>query len=519
MNAKYQRVGIAIIFLVYLCVGLSVFRDYGASFDENINRDLGIRTLQYVKAKLTGDRAPSDQFFSGTISEKGPVFETFLVALESVSGLTDSRSILLLRHLGDFVVFWLGSIAFYVLMKLRFNDRIIALFGAAAFVLTPRMFAHAFYNSVDTVLAAFFIIGTLTLVRLLREMTWSIVVLHALVCAIATSIRVIGLLLSGLTVLFILFDVFQARLEMRSCKQNLSRAAVFVLLFCIFVLLLWPQLWDDPFANLLETVGRLRAANQLVYPYSLYMGSFVPVDQLPWHYLPVWMLVTIPLPLTVLFVLGIWAVARSLIKYPFMTNENKLNVLFVLLLLVPLLAVCILKPILYDDWRHFYFMYPAFLAIGLTGLHELRQRVRLHRLIAVTIFFIIAHGIIVIVHYHPYQGVYFNSLAGSQIDKNWELDYWGLSFKEGLESILRIDKEVPILITVDHPGYLNCALLEPWKRNRFKFVPLQDAKYFLSNHRQPDEYRNYSNNWYPYTNEVYAVRINGATLLGVYKLK
>ena len=42
---------------------------------------------------------------------------------------------------------------------------------------------------------------------------------------------------------------------------------------------------------------------------------------------------------------------------------------------------------------------------------------------------------------HPHQNVYFNFLAGKNIQTKFELDYWGLSNKQALEYILKNDSK------------------------------------------------------------------------------
>ena len=43
---------------------------------------------------------------------------------------------------------------------------------------------------------------------------------------------------------------------------------------------------------------------------------------------------------------------------------------------------------------------------------------------------------------HPYQNVYFNLLAGSDKRHRFELDYWGLSYKEAWNIYWKMTKEV-----------------------------------------------------------------------------
>ena len=118
---------------------------------------------------------------------------------------------------------------------------------------------------------------------------------------------------------------------------------------------------------------------------------------------------------------------------------------------------------------------------------------------------------------HPYQNVYFNFLAGknmSIIKKKFELDYWGLSYKQALEYIVRNDTNKIIkVLPANHPGKINASMLNKIERNKLEFVrSIDDAKYFLSNFRWHKEE-------YPYDNEFYSIKVDGGKIMVVYKLK
>jgi hypothetical protein len=122
------------------------------------------------------------------------------------------------------------------------------------------------------------------------------------------------------------------------------------------------------------------------------------------------------------------------------------------------------------------------------------------------------------VKYHPYQDVYFNRIAGKNMEsikQNFELDYWGLSFKEALEYILQNDGDE--IITLHFDNYCGettfFSILSREQRNRLKYVDdLNDAKYFLSNYRWHREE-------YPFKEEFYSIKVGGANIMVVYKLE
>lgn len=514
------RWAVVLFFALYLVLGMAIFADYGGSWDEPLNRDLGQTTLDYLLARAGGHPVPWATLSQGLVAEQGPFFETILSALEAGLGLQDARSILLMRHLATFLVYWLGTLAFYSLLRIRFGDRRLALAGVALLVLTPRLFAHSFYNSKDSVLSALFMIGMLTMLSFARRQTPATLVLHALVCAAAVGIRVVGLLLPAVTLVVLCLQFAGQARSKRDARRSVAAAGWYLGLLALCIFLFWPALWEHPITALLHTFQSLASARQIDNSYSLYFGDFLRVDQLPWHYLPVWMLITLPLSHLLLFAAGLWVSARGLVGSSWLTWENVQNIAFTLLFFVPLLAVIVIRPVLYDDWRHLYFVYPAFVAMAVTGLRELCARPLLRRAAWALMLLALLQGAVTIIRYHPYQNVYFNLLAGKDVESRFELDYWGLSFREGLAYVLRTDPADPLRVAVsDYPGVVNSWLLDRDQRRRLRIVPLAEADWFLSNHRQPSHFADFRARRFPCRNEAYAVRVNGATLLGVYRLR
>jgi hypothetical protein len=118
---------------------------------------------------------------------------------------------------------------------------------------------------------------------------------------------------------------------------------------------------------------------------------------------------------------------------------------------------------------------------------------------------------------HPYQNLFFNRLAGQNmtaIMQRFDMDYWGLAYRKGLEFILANDPRQHILFTAETmPGWYNLAILSPDQRQRLEHNPdpLQ-ADYYIAN------YAAHPAN-YPYSNEVFSVEVGRAKILSVFKLK
>ena len=116
---------------------------------------------------------------------------------------------------------------------------------------------------------------------------------------------------------------------------------------------------------------------------------------------------------------------------------------------------------------------------------------------------------------HPYQDIYFNALAGKpqNIKNNFEVDYWGLSYRQGLEYIMQTDKlNIIKICAANYGGKWNYPILLPEDRQRIRFVDkIDEADYFISNYslREKD---------YPLKNEYYSLTVNGLKIMSVYRL-
>src|ERR1019366_5867486 len=82
-----------VILLVFsLVIALFTYRDYGISWDEPIQRHMGMVSYDYVAG---GDTS----LLIFTYRSHGVAFELPLIFIEKLLHITDSRSIFLMRHL------------------------------------------------------------------------------------------------------------------------------------------------------------------------------------------------------------------------------------------------------------------------------------------------------------------------------------------------------------------------------------------------------------------------------------
>jgi hypothetical protein len=99
---------------------------------------------------------------------------------------------------------------------------------------------------------------------------------------------------------------------------------------------------------------------------------------------------------------------------------------------------------------------------------------------------------------------------------NFEMDYWGLSYRKALEYIAQNDPS-PVIPVYDEffwgPGANNLAILPVSDRKRIRSVKnINDAKYVITNYRWRKE-------GYSLPNEFFSIKVGNAKILSVYKLR
>jgi hypothetical protein len=508
---------VAGLFAAFLTVGLYVYRDYGISWDEEFSRtDCGQLNYDFVRT------LDSRSLLMGNEKYHGPAFELLLVALEHGIGLTDSRDIFFMRHLVTFLTFYAAVFVFFLLLRERFDDWKIAVCGVLFLILSPRIFAESFYNSKDLAFLSLYVVSMYTLVAFRRKMGLGTAVAHALACAVLVDVRIPGLVVPGCTILLATIDQKLAPGTSAAEGVRTRWPLLFTGLFIGFTVLFWPILWLNPAKHLFFAFEEMRS-----YHFSgnvLYLGRELSATSLPWHYIPVWAVVTTPILYSILFVIGLVRLTADAVRAPREFWQRPVDVPVLLCLFLPLVAIVGLHSVVYDGWRHLYFTYPAFLFVSTVGLATVVAAARAigarlpgtQALLVATIAGVLLTTAYTMVREHPFENVYFNYLAGPDMEvvrRRFDTDYWGLSYRRGLEYILAHDDAPEIVVRpANYPGPLNAGILPSDERTRLHFTYKAGGEdYFITNFRGDYDYAT--------PREAFAVTVDGGKILLVEKLK
>ena len=526
-----------LFFIIFLLVGILIFKDYGLSTDEKHNLKKGFTSIKYA-SKLLGsdiklDHANQFKWLPDLKEDKsrfhGPAFEILLAGIGIVAKIEDSRNLYLTRHFLTFLAFWISTVFFYLIILKTFNSRWLGILGCMFLILSPRIFAHSFYNSKDLAFMSFCIIAVYTLLRFIDNKNFKNAIAHALICGFLVDIRIVGIYIPFLTIFFFYADnLLNKQLDI---KNILYTPAVYVLSLILFIYIFWPFLWEDPINNFISSFINMKKFN-LWDNEILFFGKIINMNKLPWYYVPTWILITTPLLYSILFFMGlIFCSLTILLKLRVLQTKNQESyiLIFILLFFSPLVAVIMFKSVLYSGWRHMYFIYPPFILIAMAGFYYLinsKLSISLSYKFTPKLIIMLLAALSIIntswqmIKYHPHQNVYFNFLAGKKVLGKFDMDYWGLSYKQLYEYILSNSSKTRIYVTNTNkkPARLNHMILD--KESRKRIILVQDAKkadYFLTAYRRKRHVHRSELNQKPYTNEIYSISLDSKKIASVFQ--
>jgi len=449
-RARFHGLALVLLFL-FLIAGLVIVDDYGVSLDTDGQRRVAINTLNLY------DNLGWLQVDADAVRFYGAAFELPLFLLtERILGLEDPRHIYLARHVLTHLLFLLGGFCCYLLAFRLSGDRLAALLIMLLFLLSPRLYAHSFFNSKDAVLASAFVMALLVVSRAFDKDSVGAYRWCGAAAGLLVNLRIMGVVLFAAVLVFRAWAWF--RTEGGAARRRVAvTLGAFALWGGLVLFISLPYLWDDPVGRLSEYWTAL--ANHPIVPYELFRGQVFSGAALPWDFMLRWFVISQP-PVTLLLgLLGLGALGLAA-KGVFRNGvgagpgrglgaaELRFGVLLATCFALPLVAFVLLRPNTLDDWRHFYFLHGPFCLLATFALMGLRQQsargVRKKRVGGVACA-LTAAGLCVVAlemaQIHPNQHLYFNFLADrktpERLRERYETDYWDMMLRQGYEHILR----------------------------------------------------------------------------------
>jgi tetratricopeptide (TPR) repeat protein len=344
-----------------------------------------------------------------------------------------------LRHFLNGFTGWI-ALLFAGLLAVRLGGFRAGFIAIILTFLTPSFMGHVWNNPKDIPFATGYILGLYFIVRFIQELPnprKSTIILTGLAIASAISVRVGGLLLIAYLGFFTgLYFLFSMRLKNLFRKDNFSvikRAVIYMFLIALIGyfagLILWPFGLQNPIKNPIIALGAF--TNFATSLRQVFGGKFIWSDNVPWNYIPQYMLITIPVLVLFGFLLFLLFVRRMDQKYKYFWT-------FVLLFsfAFPIFYIIYKKSNVYGGWRHALFTFPPLAvmsALGYEYLLGIWKNKYFKYAVALFIAGLAFHPLRFTLVNHPFEYIYYNELIGG-VDKaygKYETDYYYHSIREG----------------------------------------------------------------------------------------
>ena len=441
---KKIEIHYGIIFILgCLVLGIFLTPGYGSYWDYDLEKAIVYDNVSQYIVNVNGDLSTFNNLHPGftPISETRE-FDHGVAAYYPLVNLFDfvhaESNQYLIWKLYTFLIFFAGAIALFFSAEIIYKSRNLALFLFGLFFFSPLMFAYGHFNNKDIVFLSFTLWMIFFCEKWILSGKFRWAVLLGCVGGFATNSKILG---GWYLVVLITYALYMFLKNGRDKKKIIGDLFGTILIYGICYFVITPAVWNNP----IETIRYILNSTQSFTRWSgniLFAGNEYAAGKTPFYYLVTMVVVTTPVGISILSLTGH-------IRAIFFEREKQ-DILFVLmaLWLVPFLyASFSSKTVLYNEWRHFFFIYGSVILLAGEGADWIRHYVRKKS------FFIgigyICVLIYVVISGNPYQYAYTNFFAGKNAQSRYELDYWNISYKECVEELINYDgrnQELPLTI-------------------------------------------------------------------------
>jgi hypothetical protein len=394
----------------------------------------------------------------------GQSVDNFTALVNRIFSIEDE---FLTRHYTGAVFFWL-LLFFTAKLSLEITgSHIAAALTVLSLIFMPRLAGQAFGNLKDIPFAAGYMAGLLMIVRFIKEfpvLRWKTVILLGIAIAFTVSVRAGGFILFAyLGLVLFLFFVWKPfyLIQVVSTKPVLMKLigqGVAILAIGYFGgLLFWPYALQNIFVHPFESLRVME--HYKVSIRQVFEGEMMWSTQLPWHYLPKWMLISSPVFLLAGFAVFLTSFFRQLFMkfHPGRLFFAEAFILFSVLF--PFIYVIIIDSNLYSGIRQMIFILPPMAFLAVLGMYRLVMKAKTKNQPAgyVLAFLFLLLMILPVRHQaatFPVDYVYFNVLAGGNKNAwaNYEYDYYFHGIKEPAELVVKLAAGKEVIVS------MNCNL-------------------------------------------------------------
>lgn len=474
----------AMAYALLCLLALLIYRDFGMTWDEGVTSEYGEMVLDYFRSN--GEDTSALHFFN--LMYYGPLFELVITwVYEKFPG-----DWIYVRHL---MIGFLGLTVVPILMLMAslFNRGPaaagiwLAVFCGVAIMMLPRYVGHLFNNSKDIALAVTMTMAIAATAYYLMpgKQGWRRAALAGVAMGLVAAARPAGLpiaiAMAGLGILALLIRQHLQGESLWPLIQRVLLHALLVLVIAWVIMVVpWPWAHQAPLANPVKAI--LYAAEFPSVNSHFYQGTYIANNNLPWYYMPHYLIISTPILPLLLSLVGLFAVvfqARKLDEY------LPLYVLVTGWLTIPIIMFLVMVPVSGIGVHHFLFLLPALAFFTSYGLLVIVQRLNEWRELRIWNWiglFCLLLPLPQILQLHPYQIAYYNELVGglSEAGHRYETDYLVSGHREAIgwlnNEVRRSDKPVVNVIIVANG--LSITTVSTFATDRIRLLPTMDPTNF-----------------------------------------
>lgn len=447
-----------IIFVLLFSAGLLNIRYYPMDFDDRSEKIILWSNIRDYY-NFFGSEAPVPPILEGfdipyiheSIEKDHGIAALYPVA--PFLTMDDKYTVGFFWHLYLYAFFCLGTVFMYKSLRRLLQNRFVSYFGTLMYFLSPRLYGDSLHNNKDIIFLSLLTIVLYFTISMSEEDKKRNAVLFAIFGGLFCNTRVLGLYF---TAVFGFIYILILTLRHKWSKEKFINGLIAAFGSLSVYIIVTPAIYAGGGFDLIGHISYCvnRTSNFVSWWHPVLFDGHVydwRFDVLPWYYIPKFILITTPPIVIVLFFIGLISICvRIRVK-----KDVAIYALTMLITgIIPLLVAIVKKSILYNGWRHFYFLYCVIIIISSAGLKMLtdalgskekfsgikaRNLKYLLYLIcsATALFYYIGDA-----YYQVGGAMYYNILAGGSVPMRYEMDYSAISGKEVLRHwIGSVDEE------------------------------------------------------------------------------
>jgi hypothetical protein len=441
MSARFRWDWCAIS--LFIAVGLLViatFGQYGVTWDEDAINWYGFFALDYYLSWFHDRRALD---FLDLINY-GAAFDMTAAALNLVSPFGTYET----RHLLNGFVGLVGLVGVWKLAREVAGPR-AGFIAALLLCLTPNYYGQMFNNPKDIPFAVGVVWSLYLMLRLLPALPrprLRDIALLGLAMGLTMGVRVGGLMLLGYAGLMLLLSAVWRGVEAHAWGRFFAegwisfwRVLVPAAIIAYAVMLLfWPWAQQAPLTHPFEALATF---SHQIFPYpTLFDGRYIPAPELPWTYLPVYILIVLPELVLLLLAAAPVIAWASLRRAPIERPRALASFMLGFAIVFPVGYAIAIHAVLFDGMRHFIFVLPPIAAVAALAADWALDRISTwpwRRVAYGALGLYGAYHVGVMALLHPDEYVYYNLFVGGVHGARglYKLDYWANSYAEAVQGL------------------------------------------------------------------------------------